>query len=102
MTVAVAAQTLGEVSLRVAQLSGFWRNQGTATAGTALTLTDATNERTPTASDLAIVGKFLYIWGGVAAGTDREITAYGTIGVFTWVGNATRSEEHTSELQSQS
>ena len=89
MTVAVAAQTLGEVFLHVAQLSGFWLNQGTATAGTALTLTDATNERTPTASDLAIVGKFLYIWGGVAAGTDRELTAYGTIGVFTWVGNAT-------------
>ena len=89
MAVAVAARTLGQVFVRVAQLARLWENQGTATAGTTTTLTDATNERMPIANKNARVGKFLYVFGGTSIGTIRELIDYATLGIYTWVGAAT-------------
>src|SRR3990167_10826397 len=89
MAVAVAQRTLGQVVVRVAELTGDWANQGTATAGSTTTLTDANNERTPTVRANDITGQYVYVFGGTSSGTAREIITYGTIGVFTWTQTAT-------------
>jgi hypothetical protein len=61
MAVAVAQQTLGEIVVEASRLCGYLQNQGTATAGSTTSLTDATNEQTPTANVNLIKGQYLYI-----------------------------------------
>lgn len=89
MAQASAARTLGAIVIEVARIAGYLRSRGTATAGTTTTLTDANNERTPTADSTNVVGTFLYIDAGTSSGTARVITTYGTLGVFTWIQTAT-------------
>ena len=61
MAVGVANKTLAEVVAEVARLGGWWRNAGTATAGSTTSLTDANNERTPVDEARSVAGTFIYI-----------------------------------------
>lgn len=83
MAVGVDNRTLAEVVKEVMRIAGLIVNEGTFTAGTTTTGTDATNERTPTAQANSLVGQYLYIWEGTGAGDYHEISSY-SIGVFTW------------------
>lgn len=99
MAIAVVSRTWGAVVQDCARLTGDIRNQGTFTAGTTTTGTDSNNERTPTAQDNAIVGDYLYFPSGTSAGTAREITTYGTIGVYTWIQAATAPDTTTTWIR---
>lgn len=84
MSVAVVQRTLAQVVRDVAYLCGYVLNEGTATAGTTTTLTDADFERTPTAQSNTVTGTHIFVYAGTAVGIIRMVTTY-TIGVFTWI-----------------
>lgn len=98
MAVGVANRTLAQVVRETARLCGFIINEGTATAGTTTSLTDANNERTPIAQDASVVGTYIYITGGLAGavGNAREISSYATLGVFTWIQAVGTAPDSTS------
>lgn len=84
MAEAVARRTAGQCVLDIARLTGDIANEGTGTAGATTSITDATNQRTPTAQANSVIGRYLYFPSGTAAGDSHEVSAYDTIGVMTW------------------
>ena len=84
MPVGTDGRTFAEVVKETMRLCGLIENEGTYTAGTTTTGTDATNERVPTAQANSLVGQFLFFWEGTGVGDYHEISSYGTIGVHTW------------------
>lgn len=97
----VTERTLAAVVAEVARLGGWWRNAGTATAGTTTTLTDATNERTPVTEANSVKGTFLYFTGGTGAGDEHEIheSGYSTIGVMGWATAGTAPTTSTTYVR---
>ena len=75
------SRSLGEIMFRV--LASLGKGElvtfGTATAGAAGTLTaDANTCPSTTADDARYIGKWLYVFAGIAAGDTRRISAYST------------------------
>jgi hypothetical protein len=77
-------RTVGEVFKEASRLAGDILNEGTTTAGSTTSATDATNERTSTAQSDEVTGTFFYGVSGDGAGNADEIVTYSTIGVMTW------------------
>lgn len=96
MAVAVSSRTMGQTIKDCARLTGDLQNEGTATAGSTTTLTDANNERTPVANTNRMAGQYVFVDGGVGIGDAREVTSYGTIGVFTWIQAVALAPDTTS------
>lgn len=84
MAVGVANRTLQLVIKEALRLGGWIINEGTSTAGTTTSLTDASRERTPVAQANAVAGTYLWMFAGDGAGQQAEINAYATIGVMPW------------------
>lgn len=95
MAQAVAARTVALTVERIAELGGWIKNRGVATAGATTSLTDATKERTPTTEDDEIVSRYIYLTAGTGVGEFHEITSYGTIGVMTWAVAGTAPDTTT-------
>lgn len=96
MVVAVAQMTHAEAVYQVARLGGYVHAQGTTTAGSTTSGTDATNQRTPVANANLITGKFFWGRSGDAIGQGDELTSYATIGVMTWNTAGTSPGSNTS------
>ena len=84
MSVGVADRALPLVIKETLRLGGFIKNEGTSTAGSTTSLTDAANERTPTAQANSLAGQYLWMFSGTGVSQQAEIISYGSIGVFTW------------------
>jgi hypothetical protein len=84
MAFAFVARTVGETFKEAARLAGYILNEGTTTAGSTTSATDATNESTPTAQSDEVTGTFFYGVSGDGAGNADEIVTYSTIGVMVW------------------
>lgn len=85
MAVGVADRTLQLVVKEALRIGGWILNEGTSTAGTTTSLTDASRERTPVAQANSVSGTYLWMFSGDGAGQQSEISSYGTLGVFTWI-----------------
>ena len=89
MAVARSNRALALVVKEVLRLGGYIEYEGTSTAGSTTTLTDAVNMRVPTAQANAVTGRFLWMPSGTGIGQQAEVITYGTIGVFTWQATLT-------------
>ena len=82
--VGTADRVLALVIKEVLRLCGYIEYEGTSTAGTTTSLTDAANLRVPTAQANSITGKFYWMFSGTGIGQQPEIITYGSVGVGTW------------------
>ena len=88
MAVGVADRLFPLVVKEVLRLGGYIQGEGTSTAGSATTLTDASNFRVPTAQATAVTGRYVWMFSGTGILQQAEVTTY-TIGVFTWIPTLT-------------